>query len=269
MIFKKAIKYIELSKEELNLLRPLYHTYCCPQKCHTDEKRIWFIPKRILEVFDNIEYSCCIYCYYNKTKMDLLNNKYKRDELQPILCENLSMNCDECLEINKDHINLLNDNFTISIYKKSPDCKFLKMDNLGNNNFNLFLEKSEDIILIVLHKKFNNEGENNEGVIYANCYLENLNSHLLNNNDMGFFSKSYLSNNEYNITLNNLWNNKLLYNSGILKTSFITSLKTGNKIIIEYGNDLHSINKIKINILLKNNYSVSKKEEYQLKDLLI
>ncbi len=129
-------KMLPLTDEELNALKPIHNNKICPQKCHTSEKRIWFIPDVLIDS-GSYEYTCCIYCYYNKSNMNLLNSKYTREQLRPILCQGVNMNCDESYTNNPDSEEI-NEKLFFSIYQTSPQSKFLKLEKNGADNYNVY-----------------------------------------------------------------------------------------------------------------------------------
>lgn len=248
-------RYIQLTPEELILLKPLYEQKCCPKKCSVGEKRIWFIPENILFTMENIEYTCCLYCFYNNTNMNLLNGKYKREQLIPILCEDLDCNCDEGTEIDSVMYKL-SDGFLLGIYESGNDSKFLKLNKVSNNEFNIYFNKQyTENISITLYKTIKDD-ENNildttlNKVIYVKLKYNNPNKKIY---DIipSLTSKSYLYNNEFSITLTELcesFKENKIYKQPI---KFIFNKTNKHSITIEYSNiiDIYNKNTIEINFI--------------------
>ena len=223
------IKLIELSDEELKALLPIYKNSVCPKKCHTGEKRIWFLPKNLIHYFENIEYSCCLHCYYNKSKMNLLNNKYKREELQAVLAEDLSLNCDEEEGFSKELIEIDN-GFKIGAYLDKNNG-FIKIEKDSSNNLKIILDKAIGNISFILYKVSTNDDDNKP--LYAKIYKGYQNLH---DNEKGImlYSRAYPYYGEYSMTLDKLLthknnkpdNKKIKYNFNYVNSE---------EIYLEYG----------------------------------
>ena len=221
-------KYIELTLEEIEALKPIYSKKCCPKKCHTIEKRIWFLPKSLLHYIENIEYSCCLNCYYNKSKMNLLNNKYKREELQAVLAEDLSLNCDEEENLSAELIDIDN-GFKFGAYLDKNNG-YTKIEKDLSNNLKIILDKPIGNISFILHKSANND-ENK--ALYAKIYKG---YQILNDDEKGImlYSRAYPYYGEYSITLDKLLthknnktdNKKIKYNFNYVNSE---------EIYLEYG----------------------------------
>ena len=282
-------KYIELTTDELMALKPLYDTKCCPKKCHIGEKRIWFIPKNLVYQMKNLEYTCCSYCFYNKDNMNLLDGKYTRDDLVAIMCEGLDCNCDESEEV-ENVSQVLSDGFLLSVYESGNDSKFLELNKVSNNKFNIYFDKLyTGNISIVLYKlikdnKNNNDDKNEEDdelemsnqVLYAKLKEDTNDS----DDDMPSINilKSYLHNNEFCMTLSKILKstksypkyNKIFYKP--LKFNFQKINK--QSITLEYSSSTNLQNKnfIEINFInnkINNNSINSYTYEYKMKELSI
>ena len=67
--------------------------------------------------------------YYNKDNMNLLNGKYKKEELFGILSEGFECNCDESELTNLETVShKLTDGFLLSIYESGNNSKFLEIN---------------------------------------------------------------------------------------------------------------------------------------------
>ena len=260
-MYYKNIRLIELSDEELSCLLPIYKNMCCPMKCHTGEKRIWFIPKNLLNKMDNLEYTCCIYCYYNKSNMDLLGSKYAREDLQAVLCEDLSMNCDESENMNNVSIKL-EDNFLLAAYKNCPKSKYTKIEKISSNNYNVYVDDHMGNISFILYKKILGTVNNNK-MLFTKIYKDGFQKNDLDQEEnFMLFSKIYPHENEYVITLDKVLSQKSNAKKNMIMQKPIKyNLYFNEKesLILEYSNtnDLININKIKINIISNKNYSKS------------
>ena len=266
-------KYIELTPEEINALKPIYSKKCCPKKCHTGEKRLWFIPKNLASLMTNLDYTCCSYCYYNKNIMTILDGKYKKEDLLGILCEGLECNCDESSHIEIESVSYkLSDGFLLGVYESGNNSKFLEINKVNDNNFNIYFDKmyteTISIILYKLIKKENEENEENKELSVSNKIMyakikkninNSINSDDLNQNLTSIHvSKIYLYNNEFCMTLNKSIDlikgitNANEINYIPLKFNFHTF--ANHTITIEYScsTDLQNKNIIEINFINNN-----------------
>ena len=275
-------KYIELTLEEIEALKPIYSKKCCPKKCHTGEKRIWFIPKKLTYYMKNLDYTCCSYCYYNKDNMNFLNGKYKKEELLGILCEGLECNCDESELTNLETVShKLTDGFLLSIYESGNNSKFLEINKVNDNTFNIYFDKiNTENISILLYKLITENLDTSNQILYAKV-KENINNNSNSNEDPTSLNilKIYLYNNEFCLTLNksiklikgNMHQNEI--NCKPLKFNFQKVNK--HTITIEYScsMDLQYKNIIEINFINnkynnKNIYN-NKYNKYKIKTLYI
>ncbi len=249
----KNIKLIELSDEELKVLSPLYKDSACPKKCHTTEKRIWFIPKSLLIYLDNIEYTCCVNCYYNKSKMNLLNNKYKREELQAVLTEDLSLNCDEQESFEEDLINI-DCGFKFGAYQNLKNG-FRKIEKTSSNNLKIYLDDNIGNISFVIYKS---TAENQNAPLYAKIYK----SYGVNNLDekgIMLYTRTYPYYEEYCMTLDKLLiekNNKTQHK----KIKYNFNYVDFEEIYFEYGiseGENLNFNKYKITLIPNKTYKKS------------
>ena len=282
-------KYIELTSEEINALKPIYYNKCCPKKCHTGEKRLWFIPKKSSFNMKNLDYTCCSYCYYNKNNMNILDGKYKKEELVGILCEGLECNCDESDITDIESVShKLSDGFLLSLYESGNNSKFLEINKVNDNIFNIYFDKmyteNISIILYKLIKKENDENnENNENeeddldlsskIMYAKI-KENINN---SGEDLSSLNvaKIYLYNNEFCMTLNktinitkgNIQHKEIIYKP--LKINFQNLNK--QTITIEYSCSINLQNKniIEINFINNNTNKYINTPKYKMKKLFI
>ncbi len=272
------IKYIELTFEELSVLKYIYENKCCPKKCHIGEKRIWFVPKILLDTVKNLEYTCCLDCFYNKENMNLFNGKYKREDLVPILCEGLDCNCDESTNIESVSYKLPDD-YLLSIYESGNNSGFLRLNKIDNNEFNIYFDKiCTDNISIVIYKLMDGNNENDmvdnlDKVLYVKIkeFTDD------NNNPSINVTKSYLHNNEFGITLNKLIKSIKIHSkykliSNPLKFNFKKTHKYS--LDIEYSNsyNLENTTAIKLNFInnkTKNRLNDDNYKEYIMRELYI
>jgi hypothetical protein len=278
-------KHIELSQEEVMALKPLYDSKCCPKKCHIGEKRLWFIPKNLVYMMKNLEYTCCSYCFYNKDNMNLLDGKYTREELVGILSEGLDCNCDESDDLESVSYKL-SDGFLLSVYESSNDSKFLELHKINDNKFNIYFNKmytgNISIVLYKLIKEDNDDDDNKleeeleEKIIYAKL-KEDINNL---DDDMPSMSvvKSYLHNNEFCMTLSKLMTavkGYSKYNKIYCKPLKFNFQKINKQsITLEYSSsmDLQNKNIIEINFInnkINSNSINSDMYEYKMKQLSI
>jgi hypothetical protein len=277
-------KYIELTSEEINALKPIYSKKCCPKKCHTGERRLWFIPKKLTFHMKNLDYTCCSYCYYNKNNMNILDGKYKKEELVGILCEGLECNCDESDITDIESVShKLSDGFLLSLYESGNNSKFLEINKVNDNIFNIYFDKmyteNISIILYKLIKKENDENEEEEDldlsskIMYAKI-KENINN---SGEDLSLLNvaKIYLYNNEFCMTLNktinitkgNIQHKEIIYKP--LKINFQHLNK--QTITIEYSCSINLQNKniIEINFINNNTNKYINTPKYKMKKLFI
>ena len=257
------VKNIKLNQEEEIALRDIYLKKDCPKKCHTMERRIWFIPEELVDSESNYDYTCCINCYYNKSELNLLNHKYNKDNLVPILSENLSMNCDE--SINEDDVSVnLENNFLLSIYQDGNKSGFKKLEKNTLNSYNIYLDDVSGTLNVVLYKK-NNNIDNNENIIdnvytlYANLHYDTISDENLNDN-LIIYTKSYVYNGELCLTLNKILTihnstSQKIIKTNVFKYNFFD--KSHETIVLNYFTSKNSNLKscIKINLIYnKSNY---------------
>lgn len=271
-------KYIELTSDEVNALKPIYNNKCCPKKCHTGEKRLWFIPKKLAYTMKNLDYTCCSYCFYNKDIMNLLNGKYKKEDLIGILCEGLECNCDESDIASIESISQqLSDGFLLSIYESGNNSNFLKINKIHDNKFNIYFDKmNTENISIILYKLIK---ENKDLVAYNKIMYAKIKKNIDNTTNSNKIvssiniAKIYLNNNEFCMTLNklideNIQSNKLNYKPIVFNFKNISK----QTIILEYSCNIDLQNKNIFEINFINNkvkYINNNIYKYKIKPLFI
>jgi hypothetical protein len=256
----KEEKMLPLSEEELNALKPLYINRICPKKCHTSEKRIWFIPDVLVDS-GSYEYTCCINCYYNKSNMNLLDGKYARENLVPLLCSSINMNCDESYDNNLVS-EKIHEKLEFSIYQTSPNNTFLKLEKNGIDNYNIYCDDLNGRFSFVLTKSV--KDEKNDSVLLAKISLEN---ELSNNSSSALFTKSFPFSNELTLSLDKLTDIKETYGKKILLHKPLTYNfynSNINTFYLEYSlkEDLTTIYKLKINFIYTKNKYVNNYNNY-------
>jgi hypothetical protein len=191
--------------------------------------------------------------------MDLLNNKYSRDDLKAVFCEDLSMNCDESENMNDVSI-ILDDGFLLSAYKNAPKSKFTKIEKVSSNNYNIYVDDITGNISFVLYKKLLNQNNQNNKILFAKIYREGFKNKNEDNDDDNIltFFKIFPYENQYIITLDKILINTLTKNNSIIQRAIKYNLNYNKKdtLILEYSNsnDLINLNKIQLNIITNKIY---------------
>jgi hypothetical protein len=258
-------KMLPLTNEELNALKVIYDKKICPQKCHTSEKRIWFIPDVIIDS-GSYEYTCCINCYYNKSNMILLNGKYTREQLRPILCQGVNMNCDESHTNNQDSVQI-NCKLFFSIYQTSLQSKFLKLEKNGVDSYNVYCSDTSGQFSFVIDKTINggdnddnNEDneDNNNLVLMAKVTQQ---TYIPLQNKSVLFTKTYPFSNDLCVTLEKMVEIKETEDKKLLvyKPLIYNFNNTNNTFYIDYTlkEDLSVVYSIKVTFIY-NNYTYMK-----------
>ena len=219
--------------------------------------------------------------------MNILDGKYKKEELVGILCEGLECNCDESDITDIESVShKLSDGFLLSLYESGNNSKFLEINKVNDNIFNIYFDKmyteNISIILYKLIKKENNENNDNEEeddldlsskIMYAKI-KENINN---SGEDLSSLNvaKIYLYNNEFCMTLNktinitkgNIQHKEIIYKP--LKINFQNLNK--QTITIEYSCSINLQNKniIEINFINNNTNKYINTPKYKMKKLFI
>jgi hypothetical protein len=245
-------KMLPLTDEELNALKVLYDKKICPQKCHTSEKRIWFIPDVLIDS-GSYEYTCCINCYYNTSNMHLLNGKYTREQLRPILCQGININCDESLTNNKDSVQI-NCKLFFSIYQSGENSKFLKLEKNGVDNYIVYCSDISGQFNFVIDKTLNNNDDNNL-ILMAKVTQK---TYLPIQDQFFLFNKSYPFLNDLSITLEKLVDIKeTKYKKLLLYKPLIYNFNNSNNTFFIYytlKEDLSVVYSMKVTFIY-NNYT--------------
>jgi len=253
------IKIVQLNKEEEKALKDIYSVKECPKKCHTSERRIWYIPRELVEIESNFNYTCCISCYYKKSNLNLLNNKYTFDSLVPVLCENLPMNCDESCNENDVSV-IIDDNFLLAIYVENRNKGFQNIEKISSTSYNIYLNTISGNFNVVLYKLLNNIGQEQfPYTLYSSLHYDNVVDTDINDN-LIVYNKAFSYNDEICCTLNKILtvNNtptQKTIKTNLLKYNFYN--KSKETIILNYftNTNINSKNSIKLNLIYtKSNY---------------
>jgi len=258
------MKIIKLDNEELFALKPIYEKMICPQKCHVLEKRIWFVPKKLLENTHNIDYTCCIRCYYNKKYLDLLNGKYKKEDLVPIFAENLNCNCDESEDFDFVSIKLNND-MRIGIYCQDYNnlkhSIFLQLKEKNNIEITAVTPIIKGNISIVIYKNLKDTKlhDDTNSVLLGKAYDDSVTIDAYNDIVKHRFLRAYIQNGEYCLTINDISKIKtnkmnIIYKNTLIDYNFYN--KQEYNLILEYfiSNDMETIQEDKIKLLINLHY---------------
>lgn len=265
------MKIIKLDNEELTALKPLYEKMICPKKCHVLEKRIWFIPAKLLENMSNIEYTCCINCYYTKKHLDLLNGKYKREDLVPVFAEKMECNCDETDEFDSVSIKL-KDGLRFGIYCQDyhnpKQSQFLKINEYNNNEIFINTPIIKGNLSLVIYKNLKDatDIDNQKHVLLGKAYDETITAVDYDFIVKNRFLRAYIQNGEYCLTVNDISRLKTNKTNVVYKNGLIDYNLYGGKIfslILEYfmSNDMETEGE-KTKLLINLDYSGEKKDIY-------
>jgi len=266
----KSSHFIELSEDELQLLRPKYENMICPKKAHVSDKRIWFVPKKSFGNF-SLDYTCCAKCYYNNFNMSLSNGKYKWEDLIPILSREITMNCDESTDITSIG-EKIDDDFYIGVYKNGENAEYKKLIKSGVNTFDIYFKDYTGELSIVLYKKIDND-DNNNSTLFAKVQIgENIGNH-----GNGLYSRVYPTNDEYCLTLYNLIylkkNNSPEINYRPLRYNFYVAKKIELNVFYTQDESFNVLHNVKLNLIANNKLNgfdgICYYEEYNKDKLII